>query len=325
MNILIADDEMSSCIVMRHHIVRYGSPYISLDSVHDGKTFLAHVEARCPDVIFTDIRMPGMSGLDALSELEESGKLSACSCYLMSGYSEFEYARQGIRLGVKDYLLKPVKAENVMAILQKEEEARYRGLRVKDAWKAESEERALALSLSIQNLASLIAGKDYVGLKNETDHWAQLSSRGSLPIDPAYAREKLGIDASERDGQITQLKVIGMINGNASRGRPTDRMLKFFEDHYSEFDFSLQRLASESGYSVQYVSQLFKKETGRNFIQFLTEKRITQACFLLEHTDMLVKDVALSCGYTHSNYFARLFSQEKGLSPEKWREQRQEC
>ena len=59
-----------------------------------------------PDVIITDIRMPLMDGLDMLEKLHEEG--CDAKAIVLSAYSEFEYARQAIRLGVTEYLLKPI-------------------------------------------------------------------------------------------------------------------------------------------------------------------------------------------------------------------------
>ncbi len=61
-----------------------------------------------PHLIITDIRMPGMDGLFMLSEIERLLGAEKPTSILLTGYSDFEYARQAMRLGVKDYLLKPI-------------------------------------------------------------------------------------------------------------------------------------------------------------------------------------------------------------------------
>jgi two-component system response regulator YesN len=58
-----------------------------------------------PDLVITDIRMPMMDGLALIKEL--SGEISA-EYLIISGFNEFEYAKQAMKLGVKDYLLKPI-------------------------------------------------------------------------------------------------------------------------------------------------------------------------------------------------------------------------
>lgn len=75
---------------------------------------------RKPDVAFVDIKMPYMNGLDAISE---SKKYSENTEYvIISGYSDFEYAQRGIRLGVNEYILKPVDEEELCKVIKKLQE-----------------------------------------------------------------------------------------------------------------------------------------------------------------------------------------------------------
>lgn len=62
-----------------------------------------------PDVVITDIRMPGIDGLETIKQLQTM--VSGAVYIILSGYDEFHYAQQGLRLGVKDFLLKPVPTE----------------------------------------------------------------------------------------------------------------------------------------------------------------------------------------------------------------------
>ena len=58
-----------------------------------------------PDIVLTDIRMPGMSGLDLIRRTSEAG--IPVQFILLSGYGEFEYAKTAMQYGVKHYILKP--------------------------------------------------------------------------------------------------------------------------------------------------------------------------------------------------------------------------
>lgn len=68
-----------------------------------------------PDVVITDIRMPKMDGLVMMRKLQESG--GSWHFVILSGYSEFEYAKQALRCGAEDYLLKPLAPEDVTTLL----------------------------------------------------------------------------------------------------------------------------------------------------------------------------------------------------------------
>jgi two-component system response regulator YesN len=69
----------------------------------------ALVRKLLPDIVITDIRMPGLDGLEMIGELQETLPETDLPLYvIISGYGEFQYARSAIRYGVKNYLLKPV-------------------------------------------------------------------------------------------------------------------------------------------------------------------------------------------------------------------------
>ncbi len=64
-----------------------------------------------PELVMTDIRMPGMDGLELLKAIREKDENT--QVVILSAYSDFEYAREALTYGASDYLLKPIKAENL--------------------------------------------------------------------------------------------------------------------------------------------------------------------------------------------------------------------
>lgn len=70
-----------------------------------------------PDIAFVDIRMPNLNGLDAIEQSREHSP--GTEYVIVSGYSDFEYAQKGIRLGVNEYLLKPVDEEELHTVADK--------------------------------------------------------------------------------------------------------------------------------------------------------------------------------------------------------------
>lgn len=86
-------------------------------AAYDGKTALEQIEILCPDVVLTDIRMPGMNGLDLIAAVKR--RLPSTLFVVISGYNEFEYARSALRLGVVDYIDKPVTVEKIEEVYGK--------------------------------------------------------------------------------------------------------------------------------------------------------------------------------------------------------------
>ena len=82
----------------------------------DAETGLKLIRELEPDVVMTDICMPQMNGLKML---EEALKETSFHSIVLTGYSEFGYAQQAIRMGVVDYLLKPVDEEELRAVVDK--------------------------------------------------------------------------------------------------------------------------------------------------------------------------------------------------------------
>lgn len=68
-------------------------------------------EEKQPDLVLCDIRMPVMDGLTFIGKLREMGLDS--EVLLLTGYQEFDYAREAIRLGVKEYICKPIHYEEL--------------------------------------------------------------------------------------------------------------------------------------------------------------------------------------------------------------------
>ena len=77
---------------------------------------LSKILAAKPAIVMTDIRMSDMDGLTLIQKMKEQ-KVSALPV-IISGYQEFEYAKQAMRLGVEDYLLKPVELSELKECLQ---------------------------------------------------------------------------------------------------------------------------------------------------------------------------------------------------------------
>ncbi|MDQ0172556.1 response regulator [Paenibacillus tundrae] len=79
---------------------------------HDGLEALAFIERQRPDIIISDIRMPGMDGLQLVEAVAE--KYRNISFIMLTGFTEFEYAKTAMQYGVKHYLLKPCSEESLV-------------------------------------------------------------------------------------------------------------------------------------------------------------------------------------------------------------------
>lgn len=89
--------------------------------------------------------------------------------------------------------------------------------------------------------------------------------------------------------------------------------------HYMDLSFSLPTAANEVGVSTGYLSALFKKETGMNFIKYLTDVRMEKAMELLQGTDLRAYEIADQIGFENTHYFSVAFKKYAGMSPSDFR------
>ncbi len=115
--VMIVDDEpkLVNLIRMLGHWDELGFEIIATAS--DGQQALELILELQPDLVVSDIKMPGMDGIELIDHARKAG--SNAFFILLSGYRHFEYARSAISLNVVDYLLKPISEEQLNVTLEK--------------------------------------------------------------------------------------------------------------------------------------------------------------------------------------------------------------
>lgn len=95
----------------------------------------------------------------------------------------------------------------------------------------------------------------------------------------------------------------------------------YIEQNYSK-DIVLDEVSKQLQISPYYFSKLFKKRTGSNFIEYLTNVRIEKAKELLRNSSKSIKEICMEVGYADANYFSRTFKKNVGLSPTEYKEEK---
>jgi Response regulator containing CheY-like receiver domain and AraC-type DNA-binding domain len=116
-HVMVVEDEI---IILKHLISKINAlpfPFEVSMSACNGKDALTLIKEAPPDIIFTDVKMPVMSGIQLIEEVHNHYPQTLA--VIISGYEEFEYARQAIRFGVVDYLLKPVNEEKLYEVARR--------------------------------------------------------------------------------------------------------------------------------------------------------------------------------------------------------------
>ncbi len=117
MKVFLADDEIVVREGIRESFPWDETPYTLVGEAPDGEMAIPMIRDTNPDIVITDIKMPFMDGLELCRVLR--GQMPWIGIIVLSGYDEFEYARQCIQLGVREYLVKPINAQDLRNVLDK--------------------------------------------------------------------------------------------------------------------------------------------------------------------------------------------------------------
>lgn len=122
------------------------------------------------------------------------------------------------------------------------------------------------------------------------------------------------------------MEFVEELEGTAEKGKTDNRLVamakKIVSERYGNVDFGVSSVAEELDVTPPYLSTLFKMETGKSLVKYITGYRMEQARVLLETSNMKVSDVAERVGYLNPSYFISLFRNKEGCSPQQYREKR---
>lgn len=114
---LVVDDEHLERQAIQLIITGLGMPFQCIGEAGHGAEAVDKAQEQHPDLVFLDIKMPGMDGLEAAEAILAHD--SGCEIVFLTAYDQFEYAQKGLQIGAFDYLLKPVSPEVIMNVCRR--------------------------------------------------------------------------------------------------------------------------------------------------------------------------------------------------------------
>lgn len=117
--LLIVDDEKNIRYGLKVMIEREFPDHYCIHMAGNGQSALDHYRKTSADIVITDIRMPVMDGIRLLEELAMETNGNGPAVVILSGFDDFEYAKTAIKYKVKDYLLKPIRREELFDVLER--------------------------------------------------------------------------------------------------------------------------------------------------------------------------------------------------------------
>jgi two-component system response regulator YesN len=332
----------------------------------DGALGLELISRLRPDILVSDVKMPHLNGIELLTALREQG--NRCKTIFVSGYDDFIYVRSAIRLGAVDYLLKPIKAEELnkqlehcVGMLENEgapplpPEFALDGFMEAD-WAAEYHARCEAVYESLytdrlplikkkfDELQAVLlnhgdrdgAGKPvvykpvvyiYFDLHRRLERFIisrgftvkEIIPRNEAPL--VFSRD-LGLDrmlayiyplfvrAAQKTGELIK-----------SRSRiDLSRIKDYIAQNYRN-NITLEDTAARFYVSKEYLSRLFKIETGRGFSDYVTSLRMSKARELLLVYKLPIREIVGRVGYIDTAHFYKTFRKYFGMPPGEMRDE----
>lgn len=267
---MICDDEpmvRMGLIDMLEELSPSAHEYIEAEN---GK-ILVDLAAEHPDLALVDIQMPIMDGLDAIELAKEISPNT--KWVMLTGHARFEYARRAMRLGISDYLLKPVGIQQIAELMTK----------------------IGALKESDRTVQTY--------LKSVTDHDFDVSSS-----------QRMAVSINE---------ITGAGDGKEPAADIVSKVKAYVLSHYRE-DIGVNSIADYLKITPNYLSRIFRAQTGVKLSDHLCEVRINRAKELLENPNITVKDVSEQVGYYNAKHFARVFLKVVGVTPSTYQKNRRE-
>lgn len=309
--VLIADDEY----LMREALKRMVEMVDGFEvcaTANTGQEAVDQAAALSPDIIFIDVVMPDLGGIEATKRIKDSG--NRAPIYLISAYNEFQFAKEAIYIGVAEYLTKPLGYTDVKRVLET-----YRGLNTKRDETFESICRCVDaqhygdMYYRLPDLIADIREESWDSPEEIVEYYYDIESRlferYACSLETNYVNRPAGkmlpivrwlefrlyatLDLIYRHNAVAQYPVMA-------------RSFAYIDQHTGD-NIGLREVRDDSGLSQGYLSRIFKKTLGISVMSYIHLCRMMQAKWYFCTEDANVTDVAYQLGYNESSYFSKLF------------------
>lgn len=231
----------------------------------DGETGMGVIADTGPDIVITDIRMPGMDGLSLIERVKEELGDDAPEFVVISGHHDFDYARTALKLGVRNYLLKPLDDEELESTI----------LRIGRELSGRRERRLREETMDEGSRSALMLFREY-SMEDREEPAARYVSGAVSFIHESYQRNLSVEEAAER--QKISAGYLSRIFKKETGYTFIDYLMyyrvKRAADLLRTSDLKIYEVADMVGYADQrYFSQVFRRVVGMTPRQFKDGKK----------------------------------------------------
>ncbi|WP_159882341.1 response regulator transcription factor [Paenibacillus puerhi] len=347
--VLIVDDEELN----RDIIKRFGNWEVYgmniVGEAADGLEAIRFIVEWSPDIVITDMRMPGMDGTELLHWIHE--QFPAIKLIVVSGYDDFVYMKQAILSKAKDYLLKPIDPIELNAILRvcrdeiesdmATEQAGVFDIElmklIKNAMPAIasyfSDLDADNVRAAFRQLAAQIdAYKRLEAFEMERVYQEYLFLLNELMVKNLVDGDPLPLEAfrcSSWETVVEELaklyvsKIEALIHQRKYKKKLNLQDIKSYIEINFARPITVEKIAQVYFVSYVYLSRAFKSEFAINITDYIQKLRLEKAKEWIVFNQIPIKAVAEMCGYEDIAYFYRVFKKYFGISPGEMRKKQE--
>ncbi len=355
-HILVVEDEVTVNQSISEFITELGKPYTLVGSASNGIQALDYFDKHPVHILLTDIRMPQMDGLKLIEEVRKNYKDT--KIIILSGYNDFYYAKMAMQNGVVDYLLKPLKKEELTSRLVKVASELYQNTHSYTSLMLNQEKWDMSMTRIESKLFDQIEMGDIEGTKESIvmllNAFKELAGNDLLRIIPFIIDSLLAINKRLSsvndihlylDSRKNELKEVLVPQRSLidieksvidffvycaqviknSREQSSPDVLHRCQDilnNYFEQDITLVEMGRLTGVTPSYLSRLFKKDLGVNYTEYVNQLRMNKAKELLNVPHLKMMEIANMVGFNNANYFAKIFKRYEGMTPNEYHDQR---
>ncbi|WP_010268176.1 response regulator transcription factor [Paenibacillus senegalensis] len=171
MKVLIVDDEQHVREAIRLLVDWEELAIEKILEAHDAQSAMAIMEKEQPEIVFTDMMMPGQSGVELMEWIQET--YGQTKVIVVSGHDDFEFVRGAVKYGGLDYILKPIDPDDLQAAVSKAVSQR----RKEDQEKALNKQHTIEMAIEMNQIKPVYRDKLFSHLLDEPDYYFSLEDQ----------------------------------------------------------------------------------------------------------------------------------------------------